>query len=355
MTQPSPTGSHDTSIEDALVGHFDIPVVLLLFLRKDAALSIVEKLRTLRPSRVYLISDEGRNPAERDIVAELRTAIEKAIDWECRVVRNYATENRGVYANIALGAKWVFEREERAIFLEDDNIPESSFFRYCEEMLDRFEGDNRVLWVCGTNYLGDGSNPGGPSYHFTRHLLPCGWASWSAKFLRYYDFGLALTDDPAVMNALAGQYEDKRLWRQQIQSIMAERRRRDRGVPYSSWDYHMALSIRANGLLGVAPAKNQIRNVGADELSTHGGFSTSQIMTRRFCGMDSFPLPFPLQHPRTAQPDQDFEQRIGRIILHPLALRIKARARRIVERTLRLNPDVELTTYVRRLLRRRIP
>lgn len=325
---------------------FDIPVVLLLFLRRDSALQIVERLRSVRPSRIYLISDGGRSTLEEAVVASVRAAVESAIDWKCDVVRNYSVENRGVYANIALAAKWVLEREERAIFLEDDNIPETSFFRYCAEMLDRYRDDGRVLWVCGTNYFGSEATGGGPSYHFTHHLLPCGWASWSDKFLKYYDFDLSLTDVPEVMDSLPARYEDRRLMTQQMQGILAERRRRDRGERYRSWDYHMAFSLRAHGLLGIVPTKNQIRNVGADELATHGGSSLDQVMTRRFCGMDSAPLDFPLRHPEEVRPDPIFESRLGSIILHPLRLRIKARIRWFLGRLLGLDPDRPLSSYL---------
>lgn len=327
---------------------FQIPVVLLLFLRRDAALQIVDCLREVRPSRVYLVSDEGRNHSERHTVAQVREAVEAAIDWDCEIVRHYATENRGVYANIALGAKWVFEREPRAIFLEDDNVPEVSFFTYCEELLDRHEADPRILWICGTNYLGDAERTDGPSYYFTQHLLPCGWASWSDKFLRYYDFDLSGADSEQVVARAATQHRDGRLFWQQMQSLRTEQRRRDRGDRYGSWDHHMAFTLRANGLLGTVPAKNQILNVGADELSTHGGHSLSQVMTRRFVGMSSFPLEFPLRHPEVVAPDDDVERRLGLIILHPWRLRAKSRVREAVVRLFRLDPDKPLASYLPR-------
>ena len=76
---------------------------------------------------------------EKELVGEVRASIEQAIDWDCSIIKNYAAENRGVYVNIALGAKWVFRREKWAIFLEDDNLPEISFFQFCQEMLQRYE------------------------------------------------------------------------------------------------------------------------------------------------------------------------------------------------------------------------
>ena len=76
--------------------------------------------------------------------------VEFLINWDCEVIKNYAKENRGVYQNIGEGARWVFEREEKAIFLEDDNLPETSFFRFASEMLEKYETAPEVLWICGT-------------------------------------------------------------------------------------------------------------------------------------------------------------------------------------------------------------
>ena len=43
------------------------------------------------------------------------------------------------------GFSWVFEKEEQAIILEDDCIPNLDFFRYCDEMLEKYKDDERAL------------------------------------------------------------------------------------------------------------------------------------------------------------------------------------------------------------------
>lgn len=97
---------------------------MFIFKRKDTVLRIIDRIREVKPKTFYIIADAGRNDEEKALVRECREAVEKAIDWECNLIKNYAKENRGVHAQIGMGALWVFEREERAIFLEDDNLPE---------------------------------------------------------------------------------------------------------------------------------------------------------------------------------------------------------------------------------------
>lgn len=304
---------------------YSIPVVLILFKRFDTLEKILDRIRCVKPQKVYLLSDEGRNENEKNMVKKVRNFVESSIDWDCKIIKKYATKNEGVYNNIALGAKWVFEREEKAIFLEDDNLPEVTFFNFCEEMLNKYADDNRILWICGTNYLGKYSNKSGESYMFTQHLLPCGWASWSSKFLENYDFKLETYNKKNLRKVKNTMY-NKKLFNQILHWVEYEKSKYMKYGNFFSWDYHMAWSLINKEMLGISPAFNQIKNIGVDEISTHGGSSLSQEMTRRFCGMDSYQLSFPLVHPKNVTIDQDYEKKIEKIILLPLKNRIRTNA-----------------------------
>ena len=100
---------------------FNIPVVLIIFLRCDTISRIIQKLSEVKPSKIYLLADEGRNDKEIEQAHECRKTVESLINWDCEVIKNYARENRGVYRNIGEGARWVFEREEKAISLDMRN------------------------------------------------------------------------------------------------------------------------------------------------------------------------------------------------------------------------------------------
>lgn len=303
---------------------FDIPVCLFIFQRKDTVLRIIDKISQVKPKKMYLISDQGRNDEEIARVLECREAVENAINWDCEVIKDYAEKNRGVFENIGMGALRVFEKEETAIFLEDDNLPEVTFFQYCKEMLDRYKDNNRIVWVCGTNYLADYKNSTNDSYMFTQHLLPCGWASWKQKYTKYYD-AYFKNYNPSVLERMKQSYKNSSysLYKQQTESIKNEYTRMMNNERFASWDFQMCFSIRANDLLGISPAKNQIKNIGVDSFSEHGGVSFANKMTKRFCGMESYPLAFPLKHPDTILIDPVYEKKIGKIILYPLDWRIR--------------------------------
>ena len=116
---------------------------------------------------------------------------------------------------------------------------------------------------------------------------------------------------------------------------MSEHARIKRGEKPVSWDYQMDLTIKANNLFGICPCKNQIKNIGADEFSEHGGTSLNNIMTKRFCGMDSFPIEFPIKHPKAVLLDPIFEKSIGKILLPPLLGRIITKLYRNIKKFLK--------------------
>ncbi len=295
---------------------FDIPVVLFIMKRTENSLKVLSGVRKVKPSKVYIISDEGRNEKEKVQVAECRKAIEDAIDWQCEVIKNYADENRGVLDRIGLGAKWVFEREDLAIFLEDDNMPEETFFTFCKEMLLKYKNNSKILWVCGTNYLTQYNSPENYSYVFTKHTLPCGWASWAEKFNRYYDAYLEGLNDSFLTRNFRGFYSNRALERQKEYFINSTSKAL-KANKKPSWDHQMTYTLMAHELYGIAPRVNLIKNIGVDAETTHGGASLRNPMTKRFCGMESLPLEFPLKHPPTVIPDKIYEKKVGKIIKIP--------------------------------------
>lgn len=301
---------------------FKIPIVLFIFKRKETVLKIIERIRNVLPEKIYIISDEGRNDEEKKIVKECRKEIEKAINWNCTIIKNYATENRGVFEQIGLGAKWVFSKEEKAIFLEDDNLPEVSFFYYCEKVLKKYEKDKQIFWVCGTNYLEKCYPKNEASVFISQNLMPCGWASWGKKFNKYYDYELKLTENKDWKEKLKTKYKNKSLYNQQRRSIENEILHKIKNEKYNSWDFHLILSLKMNDLYGIVPKYNQIKNIGVDEFSIHGGNSLELEMTKRFCGIESFRLEEELKLPDFENLDMSFDKKISEIILYPLKSRV---------------------------------
>lgn len=331
---------------------FDIPIVLFIFKRSETISSIFDRISQVKPKKLYILADGPRNADEYDDVMKCRKRVEKSITWPCEVIRNYSETNRGVYANIGQGAVWVLKKEEYAIFLEDDNLPEVSFFYFCKELLGKYKYDTRILWICGTNYLEEYNSPHGHSYVFSRHMLPCGWASWQTKFPQYYDGELKALGNKSVIKQIKQNYENSTFYRYDKKRWTGEYNRLKKGKKPISWDYQMAFTLRLNGMFGIVPVKNQIKNIGVDENSIHGGSRYENIMVKRFCGMNSLPINFPLIHPDVIVLDQQFEHAIGKIILPPFRYRLKGIISSILKMLLRIDDNLSVTSEVKNKIKK---
>ena len=121
------------------------PVALVVFSRPEVTQRNLEALREVQPERLFVVGD-GPRPGrqdEADRCAEVRALIQTGVDWPCSVQSRFASANLGLEANIELGLDWVFSQVDCAIVLEDDCIPDPTFFSYCEELLDLYAGDRR--------------------------------------------------------------------------------------------------------------------------------------------------------------------------------------------------------------------
>ena len=129
----------------------EVPVTLIIFNRPETTRKVFEQVKKICPKKIFIISDEGRNEKEKEIVREARRIVED-IDWECEIHKNYAKQNMGCGYRVSSGLDWVFDHTEFSIILEDDCVPNTSFFRFCSEMLEKYRDDERIMYISGNNF-----------------------------------------------------------------------------------------------------------------------------------------------------------------------------------------------------------
>ncbi len=307
---------------------FDIPVAIFIFKRGEKAAEIVKKISAKKPSRLYIVADGPRSEEEKVLTDACRKQVEAAVDWDCQVIRLYEEENKGCH-NIGMAAMKIFETEPMCIFLEDDNDPAPTFFDYCRELLLKYRDDDRILWICGTNYMTEYVPEPKSDYVFTQHMLPCGWASWGEKFNKCYDYDFEnLTEDGISIAKKA--YKNRRLFKYDLTNWKSEINHKNTEGRYASWDYHMNFSVRYRNKLGIAPRVNQITNIGVDAFSAHGGNNMENLLTSRFCEIASGDLTFPLVDPPEVKINEDFERKTANIIMPPRKYYFKIFIRRLM-------------------------
>ncbi len=165
-------------------------VALLLFNRPELTQRVVDEVVAANPNDVYLIADGPRpdHPDDERLCEEVRHIATQAL-WTGTVHTDFSAQNLGLKRRVSTGLDWVFDHEEQAIILEDDCLPDPSFFRFAEELLDRYKTDERVGMISGNNFLwGAAISP--DSYFFSPDVRIWGWATWRRVWRGFSETGL---------------------------------------------------------------------------------------------------------------------------------------------------------------------
>ena len=78
----------------------------------------------------------------------------------------------------------VFNIEKKAIILEDDTLPNLSFFKLCEDLLHKYESDESIYHISGCNFNPDICK-NVQSYFITSIIHIWGWATWANRWENY--------------------------------------------------------------------------------------------------------------------------------------------------------------------------
>ena len=262
------------------------PVVLFVYNRPSLSMAVVDRISAASPQVVYVVADGGRDEADWERCEETRRAVLGGMNWGCEVHTIFSEENMGSGRRICSGLDEVFRMEDRAVILEDDCLPDPTFFRFCSELLCRYENDTRVMHIAGLLPKGV-PVPKNDSYFFSKHpLCSGGWATWRRAWEKN-DFSMRDLEEAI------SRWQTLRVPHSSTKEIeyWAGLMRRTKEGEIDAWDYQWFYSIwRAEGM-GVVPCRNLIRNVG--EWSSR---------ERRVCSLgsldrDTEALTLPLVHP----------------------------------------------------------
>jgi len=287
------------------------PVVIFIFNRPDLTRQVFAEIRNARPERLLIVADGPRpdHPEDIQYCAAARDIVEK-VDWPCDVQKNYSQNNLGCERRVATGLDWVFEQAETAIILEDDCLPDPCFFRFCQEILERYRDDPRIMVVGSCNFRYKKMRA--PfSYYFSRFHHPWGWASWRRAW-QHFDFDMQQWPDardagwPAHTFPRRGLLRD--IWRDDGRTLRfwTNTFQQTYDGNKNTWDYRWAFACFLNGGLSVMPDRNLVTNIGFDDRGTHTRKGRCKL---RLCDE---PMPFPLNHPPKVVCDIEADRRMQR-------------------------------------------
>ena len=271
----------------------DTPVIFIVFNRPDVTRLVFERIRQAAPKRLFVVADGPRpdRPDDIDRVAATRSVV-SVVDWDCEVERDYSAANLGCRRRVSTGISRVFETVEAAIIVEDDCLPDPSFFPYCEELLARYRDDEAVFSISGNNFQ-NGIARGGGSYYFSSYQHIWGWATW-ARAWQHYDDSFADWPRRRREQWLRTVHEDQpvaRYWARIFESCSAGE--------IDTWDYPWLYSAWKRRGVAILPNVNLVTNIGFGPDSAHTPNAVSGT-----ANLPVRPMAFPLRHPRSNEPDR---------------------------------------------------
>lgn len=275
-------------------------VLCLAFNRPRPFERVLHALREAGP-REYFVSIDGPRPDRpNDVVlcAEVRRLAE-SIDWATQVRLNIQTVNLGCGPAVTAAISWALSHVPEIIVIEDDCLPDPSFLRLCDELLERYRDDSRVMQIGGSNWGAARERFGDYSYAFTSFAPVWGWATWRRAWA-HYDYRLdswPRVKSSGLAQGMSLSTRFRRLLERDWEIVRAGG---------GTWDHQWQYAVLRHHGLNVCPRRNLVKNIGfADD-----GTQTRQA-DHIFSRLGAESLEFPLRHPpeiaRNASVESVFE------------------------------------------------
>ncbi|MBX9782842.1 MAG: hypothetical protein K2X48_06025 [Chitinophagaceae bacterium] len=273
---------------------FETPVLFLVFNRPDTTAQVFAQIRAIQPKYLYIAADGPRSvkEGEEELCAETRR-IATAIDWDCELKTLFREQNLGCGKAVSEAITWFFEQVEEGVILEDDCLPDMSFFTFAEELLIKYKYDREVMSISGTNLLGSWKLP--KQSYFFGHGGIWGWATWRRAW-QLYDKNMDKWELPSTQEVIkkglvTNEWYD--FYKPMMESAFND--------SIDTWDAQWVYSILFNRGKSINPCVNLVKNIGFDYRATHT-ITPNDIV-------ESLPLlqvTFPLMHPEIKEEDVDF-------------------------------------------------
>jgi hypothetical protein len=276
------------------------PVLFIAFARPEQTLQTFARIRQAQPSALYVSIDAprtDRGAAERALVDEV-TEIATAVNWPCTLHTQFSDHNRGPGGGPRWALDWFMSQVSEGIIVEDDCLPEVSFFEFCDELLERYRDEPRVGAIAGTAFAAQ-RHPARASYRFSRYATMWGWATWRRAWA---EVDPLLGDWPTdrgsdwLLQVGDGHRDFADYWTGVFDMVRAD-------LP-EYWDYQFQYALWKRGQLTIHPAVNLVSNIGFATGASH----THALGAHPMRELATAPMAFPLQHPPGIAADLDADR-----------------------------------------------
>jgi hypothetical protein len=270
------------------------PILFLVFNRLSTTQSVFTEIRKAKPKQLFIASDGPRTKEEEKKTNSIRRYILDNINWSCKVKTLFRKKNLGCKYAVSGAISWFFKNIEQGIILEDDCLPNQSFFRFCEEMLKRYKDEKNVMMISGDNFIGEKTKNMKESYYFSRNVHIWGWASWR-RVWKQYKVDLNDSEFKEIDSFHINFIHKKRLRDQLFWAVKRN----------STWEIQLQYLAYRKNFFCIVPKNNLIKNIGFEGEYTNT--KPNRIDKKHLC-LDSKELSFPLVKPKDCIINKKFDK-----------------------------------------------
>ncbi|GAB3961644.1 hemolytic protein HlpA [Spirosoma harenae] len=268
---------------------YSAPVLFIIFNKIEETKKVFQAIREYRPEKLFIASDGPRHdiPEEKKKCELIRAWVLQQIDWPCTVKTLFRQENVGCGKGPSLAIDWFFEHVSEGIILEDDCLPNKSFFDFCNALLVKYRDNHSISAISGNNFQTTQPMFLEEDYYFSVFPSSWGWATWKRAWTGF-DFKLDSWDSVNQRELLQFLFPDKKFalwWQKKFNYLYREQ-------PQDMWDFQFHYHSMKHKRLAIIPKANLVSNIGHGENGTH-----FQNPDNSIANLPTYNLELPLRHP----------------------------------------------------------
>lgn len=272
------------------------PVLFLIYNRPEYTEKVFEAIKVAKPKKLFIHADGPKKDKPEDIeLCERAREIVDNIDWNCELKILFRDENLGCKLGMSGGITWFFENVEEGVILEDDCLPNKSFFSYCEKLLDKYRNEQEVMMISGSNPAT--SVDVGADYFFSYFYHIWGWATWKRAWEK---FDIEISDWPKFRDSdfLEKKFPNNADYRTFVKQMFDQ----IYGKKASVWGVQWTYTCLVNNGYAILPKNNLISNIGLT--GTHEMNNNQLMLKTKEIDFNDF------KHPSGIAVDYDIEKTI---------------------------------------------
>ena len=231
-------------------------LAIIAYKRSENLRLILDIALTSNLSKIQIYLDAPRDVADSDqVFACRRIALEYIRLFPELIELNFRDENFGSARNVVSALDQMFETYKHGIVLEDDCIPASEFFDFCEDAFGFLDSSHNLTMACGSRYFGSKTSDANLSIY----PVIWGWCTtadkWSLLRAAYSAKSFTIKRYPSV------SWNETVYWR--------NGRWRSVNGFVDAWDIPLVDFMLSKNLLALHSPVNLISNTGNDQFALH--------------------------------------------------------------------------------------